>query len=333
MRKHNSRQLNLALHGANCCLETDHIPFFSYAHRYLTNLSVGEATPDVFVRLHWDAAPSQSWRNGSVRRWGRRILQANQRILQTEILYLPGLQLEAKWSNGKLMIEAYYRPTSRRERLAHWLGREIAPLFVMLIYSLVYFPLINYLEQTRGWRLLHAGAISSPAGAWVLAGLPGSGKSTFTFSALANPQARLLSDNLLLFDAERVYALPEPIRLSLASRALLPPAAKNRLVDTGRDFSHGRREFCLPPEARDRQTKPQALSFLGLTGGRVDCQPLSTSVALNRLLTFDQMAKEVNFYTQFAASLNLIAPSHGQTQHHLSTTKPCYPIYRDGQKA
>jgi hypothetical protein len=334
MRKYNNRgSLALTLHDATLRLETDHALFLTYARRYLADLpSAADAAPNVVVNLHWDAVPARLGEGTEVFRWGRRVLQADRRILQTEIVHLPGLQLEAHWSDQKLVIDAYYRPTSRLERLAHWLGREIPPLFTILIYYLVYFPLIHYLEQTRGWHLLHAGAVTRPDGAWLLAGLPGSGKSTFTVGLLAHPQAKLLSENLLLFDAHQLYAFPEPIHLSQTSQLLLPADARQRVTNTGRDFSHGRQDFWLPPEARAWQTQPKALFFLALTS-QTECRPIPTDVALNRLLAFDRLAKEIDAYAQFAASLELVAPQPGRIYHHhlalesLVSSLNCYELY------
>ena len=317
--KRSSHKLTFALHGVTLCLEADRALFLNYARQYLADLPTAtEGAPDVSVRLHWDELPPDDWRNGSVRRWGRRILQADRQVLQTEILSLPGLQLAATWAGKQLLIEAWYRPASRRERLAHRLGREIPSLFIILIYYLVYFPLIHYLEQTQNVYLLHAGAVSHPTGGWALTGLPGSGKSTFTAGLLADPQVNLLSENLLLFDAEQVYAFPEPIHLSQDSRKLLPAAAQQRLTDAGRHFSHGRRDFSLSPQARQWQGRPPALFFLGLAKQN-DCRPVPADLALARLQAFDQQAKEVTAYVQFAAALELIAPQPGRFQRYQTT--------------
>jgi hypothetical protein len=47
----------------------------------------------------------------------------------------------------------------------------------------------------------------------MLSGMGGVGKSTLAMALLARPGARLLSDNLLLHDDTRIYAMPEPLRL------------------------------------------------------------------------------------------------------------------------
>ena len=147
MSEHSHSKLALALHGATLWLETEYSPFLVYARRYLTDFpAAGEATPDVRVCLHWNASPARSGHSAVVYRRGRRVFQFDHRVLQTEILHFPGLQLEVEWSGPTLLIDAYYRPTSRLERLTHRLKREPPQLFVMLIYYLVYFPLIHYLK-------------------------------------------------------------------------------------------------------------------------------------------------------------------------------------------
>ena len=106
--------------------------------------------------------------------------------------------------------------------------------------------------------------------------------------------------------------------MSAESQALLPPAAQQRLVDEGREFSHSRQDFSLPPTGREWQTRPQSLFFLGLSD-RTECSSISADVAVSRLLAFDQMAKEVNAYAQFAAALELIARQPGRMRQYPQT--------------
>lgn len=303
--------LFFSLHGVLGILETDYAPFLGYARTALAALPAGdEAIPDIVTRLYWNTLPPKLWNDGQVRRWGRRLLQTGERILLTEVPELPGLQLEASWENGKLVLNAYYRAISHRKRFAQRLGRTEARLFAILTYYLAYFPLIHFLEQTRGWHLLHGAAVSQPKGGILIGGLPGSGKSTFSLALLADPQTQLLSDNLILFDAEKIYACPETVHLSQSSQNLLPVEARQRLVETGRVYSHERRDHALDEEARAWETRPRAIILLHL-GPQANCRNISSEVAEERLHTFDWMAKEINAYSQFAAPLELIAPQPG----------------------
>jgi hypothetical protein len=311
--------LFFSLHGVLSFLETDYEPFLGYARTALAALPAGvEAIPDVITRLHWNALPPSLWSDGQVRRWGRRLLQIEERVLQTEVLELPGLQLEARWAGGRFVLDAYYRPLSRRDRLAQRLGRTEARLFAILCYYLAYFPLIHFLEQTRGLHLLHGAAVSQPKGGYLIGGLPGSGKSTFSLALLADPQAQLLSDNLVLFDAEKIYACPEMVHLSQSSQSLLPAEARQRLVETGRVYSHERRDHAINEEARAWETRPRALILLHL-GPQVSCRTISSEKAVERLQSFDCLAKEINAYVQFTAPLELVAPKPGASGRRQET--------------
>ena len=367
--------LTISLHGVICRLEADQPAFLDFARRHLFGLFEFENEPGpglhseagVVARLHWDAAPSSDWRHGTERQWGRRIFQSGARLLQSEVLPLPGLQLEAGWMSATkpagdvLRLEAYYQPASRLQRFAQRMGLT-AEVHHALIYYLVYFPLIYILGQTRGCYLLHAAAVTYPSGAsslagatqpaetspapgpgWLLAGLPGSGKTTFALSLLANPQARLLSDNLVLFDERRVYALPESIHLSGSSRAKLSPAVQDMMQDTGYGKgSYARGEYRLPPAARRAQAIPQALFFIGLRAtelagatepaGETHCAPLAPAAALRRLLAFDHLSKEMAAYSQFAAALDLISPGGGEscrrsTLERLVSSLACFELW------
>jgi hypothetical protein len=74
-------------------------------------------------------------------------------------------------------------------------------LFLGLIYYLIYFPWAWWLERERGWTLLHAAAVTAPAGSgsWgpqngvLFSGLPGCGKSTTTLAFLNQPEWQIVS--------------------------------------------------------------------------------------------------------------------------------------------
>lgn len=303
------RAQTFSLHGAGLSLETDHPGFADYAGRFLAGLlPAAEGAPAVEARLHWDSRPPAAWDGSGVRRWGRRLGQLDDRLLLTEVQPAPGLQIAARWVGGSLELEAYFRPRGALKRLGLRLDWGKDALFSALVYYLVYFPLFHYFEQRRGWRLLHAAAVARPDGDWLLAGLPGSGKTTFALSLLAQPGVQLLSDNLLLSDGQTVYAVPEPVHLSAASLELLPLAVREQLRATGRGFSYQRAELRLEADGERRwQAHPQALFFLGLSD-RPACRPLDPVEAERRLEAFDLQARELQAAAQFSAALQLIAP-------------------------
>lgn len=337
--------LALSFHGINYRLESDHLPFVKYARQYLAGLfepclefeAPAPQPVDALTRLHWNAAPPAGLKSGCARQWGRRLWQVDGRALLAELPLLPGCQIEARWLEGRLEIDAYYRPVSWRERVGLRLEQSRERLFSALVYYLVYFPLIHYLEQTRGWQLLHSAAIQSPVSdrpesAVLLAGLPGSGKTTLSLALLGAPQAQLVSDNLLLAGEQRVYACPENIHVSAQSLSLLPPGVQDRLADAGRGLSYNRRDHALPATARCQQSSPRAFFFVGLSD-RLECRLLQAGLALERSLAFDEQAREIQAYRQFAASLELIAPQQGSVEARLATLRAlfnqvaCYELW------
>jgi hypothetical protein len=302
--------LTISMHDNACHLECSYGPFMTFARSYLKDLlgaPGGKAA--VKVRLRWGEAPGRNWNDGKYRR-GRRILQdtsgpGTSRLLLAEILDLPGLQIEAGWQENTLVLQAYYQHGSRLAKAAGRFNPFLPKIYVILIYYLVYFPLFYSLYLSRGWHLMHAGAVGKEGPGWVFAGLPGSGKSTFILSLLSHPDMQLLSDNLLMFDSSRVYACPEPFHLSKESMKVVGKEALERLETTGRIFSHQRSDFLVEEAGRAWETHPEALFFLGLAGKR-EHRRLPKRLALERLAGYDRLAKEVNAYEQFAASLDLL---------------------------
>jgi hypothetical protein len=74
--------------------------------------------------------------------------------------------------------------------------------------------------QLRGYEVLHASAVSTPAGLVVLCGVSGAGKSTFA-SALSARGSPVWADDAVVLDIDReeAVALPVPFRLGLRSDA------------------------------------------------------------------------------------------------------------------
>lgn len=324
-----NESLTLHLHGVGLELRSDNPRFLSYARRYLRDLvapSVERA--QIQVHLAW----GRSIAPATAESLGRRLLWDGTRIVQTEVLALPGLQIGAALDGDRLVVDAGYRFPSHRSRLDHVLQGQAgeARLFVTLIYFLVYFPLCWYLERERGWYLLHAAAVAYPSGGVLLAGLPGVGKSTFTLALLADPAVRLLADNLVFHDGKQVYAFPEPIHLDRRSRALLPDMG-GRLGAAGQAFSHGRYDYQLAPADRADATCPRVIGVLRLAP-QTEIRAMSREVCLERLLAYDRLAKEVDEYSKQAAVFSLLAPQPGASRGRLEALEcllakvDCYEI-------
>ena len=192
-------------------------------------------------------------------------------------------------------------------------------VYAALIYYLVYFPLLWYLERTRQWYPLHASAVAWPQGAIVLAGLGGIGKSTLTLAFLRDPDARLLSENLILHDQERVYAFPEPIHLDDRSRKMLT-GLDGRLESTGRMFSHNRHSYEVLASARVPSSVPRLFCLLR-QGKELDLSRMSVQKTLRIVMSSDVLAREVNEYAQQAAALNFLSPMTDSFQQRIDALR------------
>jgi hypothetical protein len=336
--------LALNLHKVRLTLGSDNEGFLAYARQHLAALlSLSVEVPNIRVCLYWDqeliarekakkprgfAAAAALLQSSSQRtsvdgcqRLGRRLFLGDNRVIQTEILGLPGLQLQTSLAGANLSVEGAFRPPSKRMDLWLRLGGQTKRerVYAALIYYLVYFPLLWYLERTRRWYPLHASAVAWPQGAVVLAGLGGIGKSTLTLAFLRDPDARLLSENLILHDQERVYAFPEPIHLDDRSRKMLTDL-DGRLESTGRMFSHNRHSYEVSASARAPSSVPRLFCFLR-QGKELDLNRMSAQKTLRVVMSSDVLAREVNEYAQQAAALNFLSPMTDSFQQRIDALR------------
>lgn len=318
--------LSLSLHQVALTLETANEDFLAYARAYLAPMWAGEdSKASIRASLQWGQGLSPA----NLVSLGRRIWVGKNCLRLSEIQSVPGLQLEVEWDT-QMRVRATYRWPSRRAR---WLARLFplvrARLYVSLIYYLVYFPWGWWMERERGWNLIHAAALAREGKGVVLSGLPGCGKSTFVWAALALPNWQLLSDNLLFTDGRQVWACPEPLHVDQGGQAL-STVAPDGIQPTGRRFSHGRMDFELAPQRRASKTCPQGLVFLQ-RGHDPWIRPLDNEVALRRLWAGDFLAREWMAYQECAIALHYLVPQVGDPLWRWMslqelTTLPCYEV-------
>ncbi len=162
--------------------------------------------------------------------------------------------------------------------------------FSTLLYYLFYHPLLWWLSRGAGWQVLHGGAIATPVGAVVLAGMPGCGKSTLSVAMLADARLRMLSDNLVLHDGRNAMACPELLLLDETSRRLAGAGA-DRLVATGERRVYARDAYRIA----DIELQPQPVAALLHVerASEFALRPLDPAESAGRLHAANTMAKEV----------------------------------------
>ncbi len=206
-------------------------------------------------------------------------------------------------------------------------------LFFKLMYFMAYYPIAWKMERTRGWGLAHASAVTLPSGATaMLSGMGGVGKSTLAMALLSHPGARLLSDNLLLHDDERIYAMPEPLRLDESAVAGVGEEgvelARSKLPLT----AHPKPTWTVGAARTIPAATPTALFFLRF-GSQPAMIPIDPDKASQLLSCGNDLAREIKDYRPCSALLSMIAAESGAipaapraAMARLVSTARCYIV-------
>ncbi len=235
-------------HGVTLRLESQVAAFADYVGSALEPFRVDDqAKADIVASLEWvEGSPASTLKEafadaGWSHRPDRDLYLGEGRGYWLRIDDFTDLHLAIRFVDGRLdLVGRYYfslakgRGWDRFQRWRHKGRLETlrARRFSTLLYYVFYHPVLWRLSRFDGLHVLHAGAVATPDGAVVLAGMPGCGKSTLAVALLGQPACRLLSDNLVLHDGARVWGCPELLLLDANSRRLAGPGA-DRLVPTG----------------------------------------------------------------------------------------------------
>jgi hypothetical protein len=175
--------------------------------------------------------------------------------------------------------------------------------FSTILYYMIYYPSFWALE-CQGLFPLHAGAVDLAGTGIVFCGFPGCGKSTLSLGLLALPEARLLSDNIIFFDREKVFSCPEPVLADERSLKLVANAG-SLLRSLGRQHGYGRSWHHVDSVRLVAQTIPRLFLFVGL-GHKTTLRRLSGEEACQRCASANLIAKEIRRYLVYRSVLSLL---------------------------
>jgi hypothetical protein len=213
-----------------------------------------------------------------------------------------GLDLLVQPRSGVLSVTARPRPGTSHRAL-----RLAAPARTELLWraALLQYPALWW-RGVLGGVPLHVSAARLGDCGVVLAGPGGVGKSTL-LGGLAREDGTPVSDNLCVYEGDRLHGLPEPRRVeaSMAPR-------HGRPMPHGRTMPHGRVEQAWA--GREPWIRPSLVLVLrrGL-GERATVQPVPPAVAARALVAGTYAAGELRRYWAFAATLALgtgLGPAH-----------------------
>jgi hypothetical protein len=202
-------------------------------------------------------------------------------------------QLKKKWHRNRL-------PSLRKKR------------FSTVLYYMIYYPVFFRLER-QGLLPLHAAAVDLDGTGVVFCGLPGSGKTTLSLALLCLPEARLLSDNIIFYDKERVFSCPEPVLVDDLSLKLIGNAS-SVLLPLGTRHVFDRHWCHIDPDRLVDETVPRILLFVGL-GAKTTLRPLSCAETYQRFASVNCIAKELRRYLVYRSVLGLLSPESLHREH------------------
>jgi hypothetical protein len=305
-------QAEWVLHDARAQFRSNSKETMDYVRAHLGAEKLREGRPDLNVTVNWTwgRIPAAAQVKDSGDRVGKNLLDRDGRILWKRVPGFEGLSMEAgAGPNGiDIRSQCWYAPRDAIARMRYLRtgrrARKTHRTFFKLLYYTAYFPMIWHLERTRGWGLLHASAVEHAGRAVVLAGHGGVGKSTLSLSLISDPAFKFISDNLLLYDKERVYALPEPIRLDASSRkAISASGVEPRRSDVPLT-AHSKPTFRVDPASSVGSAEIGIVILLRFTP-RSLIRPLSPAETMAHLAASRDLAKEVEGYRSVSAFLSM----------------------------
>jgi hypothetical protein len=326
-------------------LVTDHQPLLAHAREFCFPQVVADhERPDVKVVLEYRRGLRRDHKRfrfagqAQLDSLGYQTSLSRTRIDWNDIPDVSGLQLSYRLEESRHCYYAVYHEMEDDEvawRLAKRILRRTrataqAETWDQLVQYLIYFPVCWFLERERGLHLLHASCVELGNGAALFPGLSGVGKSTVSMYLLAKMGGRLLSDNLVLHDHERVYACPEPILLAAEGQRLFGQGDP-RLTATGSPHAHQRRGYHIRDGYRSSEAKPGAVLLL-VRSQHAFLRRVSVEETISRILDSNAIAGETLRYLNYSAMMDLLSPrgvlslERGRALATLLGATDCYEV-------
>lgn len=315
----NDSSVQICWHDVVVEVKCRHTPFIAHIHEHVRPLLCEKtvAEPQVTIQINWmeagdgpPAYPLLSFADApDAQKIGKRLYRIDDRLLWTDIIRTKNTVSLFALEGERLRVTYDHYFELPAKKLARNPDYRYEKYFSLLKYFL-YFPMIWYQEQFRGRYLLHASGVAHQGAGIALGGVGGVGKTTTCIALLRQPSTQLLSENLILYNAERFYQLYEPIRLDDDSVALLGDTAAVYPAS----FPEGTRAKQLfhVRETFLKASVPAKLVILPEFSRKGGVSPLLPGDALQRLENYNHLTREVNDYYWFAATLNLLPEGSGE---------------------
>ena len=328
--------LGVRIHDVAINVVCNNAKFIDYAQEHLGGLSGEPAkAPDIRVHCHWTVGEWEPEKNpfttnGDLNIIGKRMLGKHDDLIWLNTLRMKGLKLRFRREDGQYIFDVHYCYHPKKGKVDHLPDYEYKRYFSLMSYA-VYYPLFWYLEHFRDWTVLHASALDTGKGGVVVGGLGGIGKTTTSVGLIQHAKARLISENIIFTDGEKIFPCYEPIRLNEDSIEMLS------------DDFHGIRKMNFPAGLKDKSlyhintsnlpasTKPASV-FLPTFSPTRYLKEIAPELAAERLIAANQLTRELDDYYWYASALEMNWPQPGQARvraevlHKLAGNSRCFEL-------
>jgi hypothetical protein len=326
----------IEMQGVRLAVDSEYADLVDYVRLHLPDHVVDAGEEQVEVSVCWlngrreDGAELVFPGQEALDQVGKRLLAGPDTLVWTDTLRIKNLVLRFRMQGERLTMDARYAYAPRAAKLDEQPNYRYKKFFGLMSWF-VFFPLAWYLEHQRGIYLMHASGIDVEGQGVLIGGVGGVGKTTTGVSLLAQPGTRLVSENLVFYDAERIYSCYEPIRLDDASVELL---GERRQILARADIPDGANHKNLYHVRRHAVTDavPVAALFVPRFTRHSFVRPLPVDRCMELLLAFNTLTREVNDYQWFAATLDVAWPTPRSLERRAATLRAllerarCYEI-------
>lgn len=318
-------KIGIEMHGVRLNFQANKASLLSHATEHFKGLAHSAfENPSITVNCNWINGPWDPEEQPFIktdqplRVLGKRMLGRKDELVWVNTLRVTGLQYHFRKSGNQFIFDVAYHFDPSKRKLAKLPNYESKKYF-SLMSELIYYPMIWYLERTRGWTILHASALDTGTGAIAIGGLGGVGKTTTSVALMQACRMKLISENLIFTDGDFIYPCYEPIRLDPESLELLQRT--DGLVSM--DFPSGLKPkslFLLDALTTPCKVPPK-LIFLPQFSPKRYVARLEAESAFEKIAAMNRLTRELDDYYWFAAALDMQWPKPGLTQARLDALR------------
>jgi hypothetical protein len=314
------------MQGVRIQIDTDYEDLVDYVRMHLPDHLVPAGAPHVQVNVRWiegEGDPEDGLLDfegqKDLDRVGKRLLAGPDTLVWTNLLRIKNLALRFRMQDETLTMDAIYFYAPRKAKLEAEPNYRYKKFFGLMSWF-VFYPMAWYLERFRGIYLMHASGIDLAGQGIVIAGVGGVGKTTTGVSLLAQPGARLVSENLIFHDGSRIYSCYEPIRLDDQSVELLGERRSILAECAIPDGANHKNVYHVARSAVVDASEASAL-FVPRFTHHSYIRPLELDRCQEMLVAFNELTREVNDYYWFAATLNVLWAAPGSLERRAMTLR------------